>query len=473
MEASLTDHDPEIRIPTIWGLDPVQLHDRFWAARGVQVVRQGQRSQIVHHAELFLLTDPRSLALFKIGPLVDPLSWLKPELMSIRLRSTREHGYREEVLFDVHGRFERFCRIYGASDSRITRMALTPSRQVAERWQNAPSPREGWRQLRRTIGRTRRTAVTVEGGVYDRTAPRELHQLVRDLTQIWKTPDATIHRARPVGSGVWADVAIQLSANGKLIGPAWIGAGRTPPAGMLVGPAVLWDDPARRPAVNDIEWLDIEPSGVPERPVNPARTSSVSRGLKGAFDVVFASVALLLTLPIYPLIMLAIWIEDGRPFFFIHRRETLGGREFPCIKFRTMRNDADRIKAKLMARNRADGPQFFIDPDEDPRLTVTGKLLRKLNLDELPQFFNVLVGHMSVVGPRPSPRMENQCCPAWREARLSVRPGITGLWQVMRTRQEGMDFQEWIKYDIRYVERQSWAMDLFIIWRTLLILLKL
>jgi len=100
-----------------------------------------------------------------------------------------------------------------------------------------------------------------------------------------------------------------------------------------------------------------------------------------------------------------------------------------------MRKDAEELKAKLKAQNQADGPQFFID--NDPRLTSVGKVLRKYNLDELPQFINVLRGHMSVVGPRPSPRHENQYCPPWREARLSVRPGITGLWQIHRTRVRG------------------------------------
>jgi lipopolysaccharide/colanic/teichoic acid biosynthesis glycosyltransferase len=80
---------------------------------------------------------------------------------------------------------------------------------------------------------------------------------------------------------------------------------------------------------------------------------------------------------------------------------------------------------------------------------------------------NVLLGDMSVVGPRPSPRVENQYCPPWREARLSVRPGITGLWQIRRTRQSGADFQEWIKYDIEYVEKRTWALDLWIIWKTI------
>jgi len=298
-------------------------------------------------------------------------------------------------------------------------------------------------------------------------------QHVRDLIRIWKTPDATITRARSVGGGAWADREAPSTPNGHLVGPAWIGAGRALPTDLVVGPAVLWDDPAQRPAVHDIEWLEIEPSQPFERPVRPARRSSLRRAGKRGFDILFSTFALLLTLPLYPLVMLAIWIEDGRPFFFAHTRETLGGREFPCIKFRSMRKDAERVKAELQARNRADGPQFFIDPDEDPRLTRVGRVLRKLNIDELPQFFNVWMGHMSVVGPRPSPRVENQCCPPWREARLSVRPGITGLWQVMRTRREGIDFQEWIKYDLRYVERQSWRMDLFIIWRTILIILKI
>src|SRR5262249_18328840 len=146
---------------------------------------------------------------------------------------------------------------------------------------------------------------------------------------------------------------------------------------------------------------------------------------KRAFDVAFALGALALTLPLYPFIAAAILLEDGRPVFFAHRREGLGGREFPCLKFRSMRRGADRGKAGPARATQADGPQFFIA--DGPRVTRAGRVLRRFHLDELPQFLNVLAGHMSVVGPRPSPHSENQFCPAWREARLSVRPGVTGL----------------------------------------------
>ena len=173
----------------------------------------------------------------------------------------------------------------------------------------------------------------------------------------------------------------------------------------------------------------------------------------------------MITIPFYPLVMLAIWWEDGRPFFFAHRRETWRGKEFPCLKFRSMRNDAEAEKLRLQKVNKADGPHFFFE--SDPRLTRVGRFLRATDIDELPQLWNVLLGQMSLVGPRPSPYSENQFCPAWREARLSVRPGITGLWQVSRTRDDGMDFQEWIKFDIEYVENAGWRMDLVILWRTM------
>jgi lipopolysaccharide/colanic/teichoic acid biosynthesis glycosyltransferase len=213
-----------------------------------------------------------------------------------------------------------------------------------------------------------------------------------------------------------------------------------------------------------IEWLQREEHASDVRP-NAAKPWAARSRTKRAFDVAFSLIALLLVLPLFPVVMLAIWLEDGRPVFFGHRRQCEGGREFTCWKFRTMCADAERHKASLSVLNKADGPQFHVDAD--PRLLRVGRWLRRFHIDELPQFWNVLRGEMSVVGPRPSPESENRFCPAWREARLSVRPGVTGLWQVRRTRAQDEDFQEWIHYDIAYVRRASWLMDLGIIGKTL------
>jgi lipopolysaccharide/colanic/teichoic acid biosynthesis glycosyltransferase len=258
----------------------------------------------------------------------------------------------------------------------------------------------------------------------------------------------------------------QVAADTEYVGPAWVGAGRRlSNRTSVIGPAILWDDPADRPKVQTVKWGELEPTQVFIQPIRPRTQSAFYFRAKRCFDIVLATVILILLLPIFPLIWLAIYLEDGRPLFFAHQRETLGGRLFPCLKFRSMYRNADQIKERLGDRNEADGPQFYME--DDPRLTRVGRLLRRLHLDELPQLFNVLAGHMSMVGPRPSPHEENQYCPPWREARLSVRPGITGLWQVMRTRRKGLDFQEWIKYDIEYVEKVSLSLDLWILFKTL------
>jgi lipopolysaccharide/colanic/teichoic acid biosynthesis glycosyltransferase len=204
----------------------------------------------------------------------------------------------------------------------------------------------------------------------------------------------------------------------------------------------------------DSAWAGSEPA-----------TETRQRWGRRVFDIVFSLGALLFTAPLYPLIMFAIWLEDGRPFFFAHTRQTTGGRNFACYKIRTMSRDADSRKTALAGRNVCDGPQFHIE--DDPRLLRVGQLLRQLHLDELPQFLNVLRGDMSIIGPRPSPIEENQFCPAWRDARLSVKPGITGLWQVDRTRAPNADFQEWIRHDLEYVERQSPGLDALILYKTI------
>jgi len=212
----------------------------------------------------------------------------------------------------------------------------------------------------------------------------------------------------------------------------------------------------------------IEAAGRP-RPLSDIRHQAYFF-TKRAMDIVGSLAFLAFTLPLYPLIALAIKINSRGQVFYAHTRQGRGGKNFKCWKFRTMVANADAIKAELMARNEVDGPQFKIK--RDPRIFVVGSWLRKLNIDEWPQFFNVLIGDMSLVGPRPSPDRENQMCPAWREARLSVRPGITGLWQVSRKREVETDFQEWIYYDVQYVKKQSIWLDIKILLKTVRVMLK-
>jgi len=185
---------------------------------------------------------------------------------------------------------------------------------------------------------------------------------------------------------------------------------------------------------------------------------------KRLFDVAVASVGLLALSPLMVATAIAVLLDDGWPIFFGHERQSRGGRFFRCLKFRTMRHNAERMAMNYADQNICDGPQVFIA--DDPRVTRLGRVLRRCHLDELPQLINVVLGEMSLVGPRPSPERENRMCPAWRDARLSVRPGITGLWQVSRTRQPGLDFQEWIKFDMKYVSKRCWRLDLWILWRT-------
>ncbi|MEN6307762.1 MAG: sugar transferase [Anaerohalosphaeraceae bacterium] len=195
-------------------------------------------------------------------------------------------------------------------------------------------------------------------------------------------------------------------------------------------------------------------------------TLSYARMIKRLADILFSLVVLVLASPIFLVVALIIKLTSSGPIFYPARRQGHHGVEFNCMKFRTMIVQADALQDRLRVVNQVDGPQFKIE--DDPRITGVGKFLRDTCIDEIPQFINVLLGQMSVVGPRPSPDQENRTCPAWRDARLSVRPGITGLWQISRTRKIGMDFQEWVYYDMEYVRNLSLWMDVRICVRTVM-----
>ena len=191
---------------------------------------------------------------------------------------------------------------------------------------------------------------------------------------------------------------------------------------------------------------------------------SYVRCVKRIADFFAALMVLIFFAPVILFVALAIKLTSPGPVFYKDKRQGLHGKTFDCLKFRTMIMGADKIQEILRIVSQVDGPQFKIA--DDPRINTVGKFLRETYIDEIPQFFNVLFGQMSIVGPRPSPESENTLCPFWRDARLSVKPGITGLWQVYRTRQPMKDFQEWIHYDTDYVRNLSLKMDLYICWQT-------
>ncbi len=184
--------------------------------------------------------------------------------------------------------------------------------------------------------------------------------------------------------------------------------------------------------------------------------------LKRAVDILFATMALIPVAIVAPFIALAIKLDSRGPVFFHQTRIGRDGREFQMIKFRTMKVNAEAELAKLQALNEGNGLLFKMK--DDPRVTRVGKVLRKFSLDELPQFFNVLTGDMSVVGPRPPLPREVSDYQGKIFRRLYIKPGITGLWQV--SGRSDLSLEESIRLDLRYVENWSITNDLMIMWRT-------
>jgi lipopolysaccharide/colanic/teichoic acid biosynthesis glycosyltransferase len=194
-----------------------------------------------------------------------------------------------------------------------------------------------------------------------------------------------------------------------------------------------------------------------------APKSPVAIAMKHAFDVVAAAIGLVLMAVPLGLIAGAILVTMGRPVLFDQERAGLYGRRFRMLKFRTMVRDAEAMRDDLLAQNKMSGPVFKVE--RDPRITPLGRFLRRTSLDELPQLFNVLSGSMSLVGPRPLPIKEQEQIHGWHRRRLSMKPGITGLWQVSGRNQ--IDFEDWMKLELRYIDRWSLALDLAILVRTI------
>ena len=185
--------------------------------------------------------------------------------------------------------------------------------------------------------------------------------------------------------------------------------------------------------------------------------------VKRLVDIVLSATALVLSAPIMAAAALVIWLEDRGPIFFSQSRCGLYGRQFMMIKLRTMEVNAEARKSELAGLNEMDGPVFKVKLD--PRITKVGAFLRRYSLDELPQFWNVLVGEMSLVGPRPPVPEEVSHYEISQRRRLSMRPGITCIWQVSGRNEIG--FQEWVKLDLEYIDSWSLALDARILSQTL------
>lgn len=197
-------------------------------------------------------------------------------------------------------------------------------------------------------------------------------------------------------------------------------------------------------------------------PLHRNAPRSISIALKRAGDFAFSLLALIAVAPVMALIAAAICLESKGPAFYVSERIGRRGHVFPCFKFRTMVVNADQMKNRLDCMNERDGVLFKVK--NDPRVTRVGRILRKYSLDELPQFFNVLRGEMSLVGPRPPIASEVEKYKLEHFRRLEVLPGITGLWQV-QARQDA-SFEKYIALDTAYVENWSFWLDLKIILRT-------
>jgi len=190
--------------------------------------------------------------------------------------------------------------------------------------------------------------------------------------------------------------------------------------------------------------------------------------VKDLFDRCAAAAALIMIAPLMVLLATTIRLADRGPAFFTQIRVGKDGREFRIYKFRTMVVDAEQRKAELMARSEDDGVLFKLR--NDPRITAVGGHLRRWSIDELPQLFNVFLGDMSLVGPRPALPDEAAKYAVHVNRRLAVKPGITGLWQV--SGRSDLSWDESVRLDLRYVENWSFALDLQILWKTVSALLQ-
>lgn len=185
--------------------------------------------------------------------------------------------------------------------------------------------------------------------------------------------------------------------------------------------------------------------------------------IKRLIDILGALVGLFLTALITPFVALAIKMDSSGPVFFSQMRIGKNGRRFKIWKFRSMYIDAEERKKELQAQNEMNGLMFKME--DDPRVTKVGRFLRRTSIDETPQFLNILVGNMSLVGTRPPTEDEFEQYSGYYRRRMSITPGLTGLWQVSG-RSDIQDFEEIVKMDLEYIDNWSLGLDIKILFMT-------
>jgi Undecaprenyl-phosphate galactose phosphotransferase WbaP len=226
-----------------------------------------------------------------------------------------------------------------------------------------------------------------------------------------------------------------------------------------------YDKALRLIRVRDLRDQDISLLAFPDTPGRPVRDWGVRDAVKRALDIIGAIVLGLVFLPLI-IVITVLLQKDGGPVIYRHRRVGRDGRSFECLKFRSMVPDADRRLRELLEQHPELRAEWLRDHKlrSDPRITALGRFLRRTSLDELPQIWNVICGEMSLVGPRPVVREElmryGRCLPVY----LSVKPGITGLWQVMG--RNDTDYRRRVVLDVYYVRRQNLLLDLYILLKT-------
>lgn len=239
---------------------------------------------------------------------------------------------------------------------------------------------------------------------------------------------------------------------------------------------ILYCEAVGVPATLATDFFDLEiASGVPREldgftylTFETNRLKSTELAVKRTMDVVFSAVVLVLTAPFLGLIALLIRLDSPGSVLFKQVRCGRNGRRFFVYKFRSMVSNAENRLEELKSRNEMTGPVFKMT--NDPRLTRIGRFLRKTSLDEFPQFWNVLKGDMSLVGPRPPIPKEVKQYEPWQRRRLSMKPGITCIWQVSGRNKIG--FEDWMKMDLQYIDRWSLWLDIKILFLTVNAVLK-